>query len=46
MFQKGDFVPINGEVGAIVTTGEELPGDIRGEDHTRPSISSRGRGRR
>ena len=32
MFQKGDFVTINQEVGIVAMTGEELPGDM--EDHT------------
>lgn len=32
MFQKGDFVSVNREVGVVVKTGEELPGDMG--DHT------------
>ena len=28
MFQKGAFVTINGEVGIVVMTGDELPGDM------------------
>ena len=31
MFKKGDFVKINEQVGVVVMTGEELPGDS--EDH-------------
>jgi hypothetical protein len=32
MFRIGDFVQINKQVGVVVRTGEELPGDS--EDHT------------
>ena len=32
MFKKGEFVTINKEIGVVVKTGEELPGDS--EDHT------------
>jgi hypothetical protein len=32
MFQKGDFVKINNQVGVVVRTANELPGDS--EDHT------------
>jgi hypothetical protein len=32
MFKKGDFVSINGQVGVVVLTGRELPGDL--DDHT------------
>ena len=32
MFKNGDFVTINNQIGVVVMTGEELPGDL--EDHT------------
>lgn len=32
MFNKGEFVTISKQVGVVVRTGEELPGDS--EDHT------------
>jgi hypothetical protein len=32
MFRKGDFVIINKQIGVVVKTGEELPGDS--QDHT------------
>lgn len=32
MFKKGDFVRINKQVGIVVMTGKELPGDS--DDHT------------
>jgi hypothetical protein len=32
MFKKGDFVMINKDVGVVVLTGEEIPGDSL--DHT------------
>jgi hypothetical protein len=32
MFHKGDFVTINQDVGIVVMTGDELPGDMG--DHT------------
>ncbi|MBM4068917.1 MAG: hypothetical protein FJ271_08225 [Planctomycetes bacterium] len=32
MFKKGDFVTINKEIGVVVMTGEEIPGDSC--DHT------------
>ncbi|HYV35978.1 MAG TPA: hypothetical protein VE988_09770 [Gemmataceae bacterium] len=32
MFKKGDFVIINKQIGVVVTTGKELPGDS--DDHT------------
>jgi hypothetical protein len=32
MFKKGDFVTINNEIGVVIFTGDELPGDM--DDHT------------